>query len=74
MRQKQMDTLGGKNVLVLGLGVSGLAAARLAHSHGAQVTVLDSSTGDSQLFRAEQLRSQGINVELGWTFLLPWFG
>ncbi len=59
--------LGGKHILVLGLGVSGEAAAKLAQAHGADVTVLDSSVSPRLRQRTETLREQGIAVELDWT-------
>ena len=55
----------GKRTVVLGLGRSGIAAARLLRRCGASVTALDS--GESALLheRAEMLRSEGIAVTTG---------
>jgi UDP-N-acetylmuramoylalanine--D-glutamate ligase len=55
----------GKRTVVLGLGRSGIAAARLLRRCGASVTALDS--GESALLqeRAEMLRSEGIAVMTG---------
>ena len=55
-------------VLILGLGKSGFAAAMLAKSEKAEVSVLDTGSDDEALIdRAEQLRINGIEVHLGWT-------
>ena len=55
----------GKKTVVLGLGRSGIAAARLLRRCGALVTALDS--GESALLqeRAEMLRGEGISVTTG---------
>ncbi len=55
----------GKRTVVLGLGRSGIAAARLLRRCGALVTALDS--GESTLLqeRAEMLRGEGISVTTG---------
>ena len=50
--------------LVLGLGRSGLGAARLLHQRGEPVLVLESGAGEAQQRSAEQLRSEGIRVQL----------
>ncbi|MBX9742245.1 MAG: UDP-N-acetylmuramoyl-L-alanine--D-glutamate ligase [Chthoniobacterales bacterium] len=55
----------GKNILVLGLGCSGLGAARLLKKVGATVTVVDSGTSELLHQRAQALRAEGINVFLG---------
>ena len=58
----------GKQVVVLGLGISGMEAATLLQDHGAHVTVRDNAAGDSKInLRAEALRQRGITVELGAT-------
>jgi UDP-N-acetylmuramoylalanine--D-glutamate ligase len=58
----------GKQVVVLGLGISGMEAAQLYHDKGAHVTVRDGATGDLKVNqRAEALRQRGIRVELGAT-------
>jgi UDP-N-acetylmuramoylalanine--D-glutamate ligase len=56
----------GKQVVVLGLGISGMEAAKLLHDNGARVTVRDNAAGDAAVNRrAEALRRLGVNVELG---------
>ena len=54
-----------KNVLVLGLGRSGLAAATLLQRDGAHVVVRDEGMGDLLQERASRLRQLGVQVELG---------
>jgi UDP-N-acetylmuramoylalanine--D-glutamate ligase len=56
--------LGGCRVLVIGAGVSGAAAARLAASRGAKVTVADRRDTDA-LPATEELRNAGIEVRGG---------
>ncbi len=74
MKHKEREMKGcGKKItesgewLVLGLGASGLAAARLLLAEGRCVTVLES--GDSAALRAcaEMLRAEGARVALGWS-------
>ncbi len=67
MREETTALLSGQNVLVLGLGESGLAAARLARLYGASVTVLDSGRQAAVQERAETLRRVGITVVIEWT-------
>jgi UDP-N-acetylmuramoylalanine--D-glutamate ligase len=56
----------GKQVVVLGLGISGMEAAKLLHDHGARVTVRDNATNDARVNRrAGALHQLGIGVELG---------
>lgn len=55
----------GKKTVVLGLGRSGIAAARLLLRCGADVTVCDSGESDLIKERAELLRKEGINVMCG---------
>jgi UDP-N-acetylmuramoylalanine--D-glutamate ligase len=51
---------------VLGLGISGMEAAKLLQDQGAHVTVRDNAAGDPKVNqRAEALRQRGIGVELG---------
>jgi UDP-N-acetylmuramoylalanine--D-glutamate ligase len=57
--------LHGKRVVVLGLGISGMEAAKLLQDHGADVTVRDNATSAAVSARAEALRARGVNVELG---------
>lgn len=53
------------SALVLGLGVSGLAAARLLARDGFRVTALDESNTETLRRRADSLRSFGVQVQLG---------
>jgi UDP-N-acetylmuramoylalanine--D-glutamate ligase len=56
----------GKEVVILGLGISGMEAAKLLQDHGANVTVRDDAdTKAPVLDRADALRRLGITVELG---------
>jgi UDP-N-acetylmuramoylalanine--D-glutamate ligase len=56
----------GKNVAVLGAGLSGTAAALLLRSEGADVTVLDSASEDKLLKSTiENLRARGVTVRTG---------
>jgi UDP-N-acetylmuramoylalanine--D-glutamate ligase len=57
--------LRGKDVVVLGLGRSGMAAASLLQRDGARVVVRDESAGDQVQERAMRLRRLGVRVELG---------
>jgi UDP-N-acetylmuramoylalanine--D-glutamate ligase len=56
----------GKNVAVLGAGLSGTAAALLLRSEGAEVTVLDSAE-ENKLLKStiENLRGRGVTVRCG---------
>jgi UDP-N-acetylmuramoylalanine--D-glutamate ligase len=56
----------GKNVAVLGAGLSGTAAALLLRSEGAKVTVLDSAE-ENKLLKSiiENLRGRGVTVRSG---------
>lgn len=51
--------------VVLGLGRSGLGAARLLHHLGHSVVVFESSTAEPIRQRAQELEAQGIEVRLG---------
>jgi UDP-N-acetylmuramoylalanine--D-glutamate ligase len=51
--------------IVVGLGRSGLGAARLLHHQGQAVVVLERGEGPDQTSSAAQLRAEGIQVELG---------
>ncbi|MEM9480315.1 MAG: UDP-N-acetylmuramoyl-L-alanine--D-glutamate ligase [Verrucomicrobiota bacterium] len=55
----------GKNIVVLGLGRSGQAAARLACARGATVTVCDSGDPDRLAGAASNLKGEGIDVVIG---------
>jgi UDP-N-acetylmuramoylalanine--D-glutamate ligase len=61
----QTMELRGKDVLVLGLGRSGMAAASLLQRDGAHVVVRDDATDDLLQERAIRLRRLGVRVELG---------
>ncbi len=58
--------LKNRHVLVLGLGISGLAAAKLAVIYGAHVVVLDEKTSKDLEERAGRLRRRGADVRLEW--------
>jgi UDP-N-acetylmuramoylalanine--D-glutamate ligase len=53
-----------RHALILGLGRSGMAAAGLLRSLGAQVTVLDACDSPGLVAAAEELRHRGANVVL----------
>ncbi len=56
----------GKQVVVLGLGISGMEASKLLQTRGARVTVRDNAAANATVNeRAEALRRLGISVELG---------
>ena len=54
-----------KPVSVIGLGRSGLSAAKLAHHLGAQVIISDSGNGIDINNNADKMLAKGINVETG---------
>lgn len=53
---------------VIGLGRSGIAAARLLHREGWQVLVSDTGTSDALAATRAKLEAEGIPVELGHRF------
>jgi UDP-N-acetylmuramoylalanine--D-glutamate ligase len=58
--------LHNKRAVVLGLGISGMEAAKLLQDHGALVTVRDDGAGSARTAeRAAALRARGVTVELG---------
>lgn len=57
--------LNRKNVLVVGLGMTGLAAARFLHHRGAAVTVTDMATEKGLTESVQELHQIGIRTELG---------
>ncbi|MBV6696231.1 UDP-N-acetylmuramoyl-L-alanine--D-glutamate ligase [Kitasatospora aureofaciens] len=61
----------GLRVVVAGLGVSGISAARVLHGLGARVTVVDGGSGAGLTARAAELETQGIAVRLGDGDSLP---
>jgi UDP-N-acetylmuramoylalanine--D-glutamate ligase len=60
-----MRHLKGSSVAVIGLGASGVAAARLALAKGGEVYVSDSSTDAATAARGAELRSAGASVDVG---------
>jgi UDP-N-acetylmuramoylalanine--D-glutamate ligase len=61
----QTIELKDKDVVVLGLGKSGMAAASLLQRDGARVVVRDEAEGEQLEERANRLRELGVRVELG---------
>lgn len=57
--------LKGTSVAVIGLGASGIAAARLALAKGGEVYVSDSSTDAAAAARGAELRAAGAAVDVG---------
>jgi UDP-N-acetylmuramoylalanine--D-glutamate ligase len=66
-----MLSLEKKSVLVVGLGSSGVAAARLLVSKGAVVTALDQQDNADLRAKAESLASLGVASKLGTSELPP---
>ncbi len=58
--------LNKKNILVVGLGVTGLATARFLHKRGAVVTVTDMASEEDIGSPALELQELGIRTELGF--------
>ena len=58
-------TLNGRNIAVIGLGLSGVAAAKLALEKGGEVYVSEIRTDQEARDSASRLRRLGIEVELG---------
>ena len=62
--------------LIVGLGRSGVGAARLLHAQGHQVVVLERDNSPEQQSKAQQLSDQGIQTELGcpleFSSFQPW--
>ena len=63
--QKKMFVSENKNVLVIGLGLSGVAAAELLLARGAKVVAVDSAESAPLREVAAKLRARGAQVELG---------
>ena len=61
----QPNPYAGKRTVVLGLGRSGIAAARLLRQSGAEVTVCDSSESERTMERAAMLEGEGVRVLTG---------
>ena len=60
-----MSSFAGKRVIVVGLGVSGFAAARALLDLEAKVRVTEAGSSDVVVERAEALRAEGAEVEIG---------
>jgi UDP-N-acetylmuramoylalanine--D-glutamate ligase len=60
-----MSALAGKRVIVVGLGVSGMATARALADLDAKVRVTEAAATDVIKQRAEALTSLGVEVEIG---------
>ena len=65
MRRWTSDNLTGKAVTVVGLGRSGLAAARFCHSAGARVTVSEAGPAEEFSEAIHQLEPAGVALEFG---------
>ncbi len=57
--------LAGKNILIVGLGISGIATARFAKSKGASVTITDMAGEEELAPNLSAARYLGVNIELG---------
>ena len=57
--------LTNKNILIVGLGASGIAAARFAKHQGAYVTVTDMASEEDLAGQAREASAMGISLELG---------
>src|SRR5258705_12237024 len=64
-----MFVLENKHVVVMGLGLGGVAATELALLRGAKVTAVDSADSEPLRRQAADLRTRGVRVELGATRL-----
>jgi UDP-N-acetylmuramoylalanine--D-glutamate ligase len=60
-----MISLEGQSVLVIGLGLSGVAAAGLLKRLGARVMAVDGATSPALQDSARRLMAQGVDVQLG---------
>ncbi len=65
MSERQLAFKPGDRVAVIGLGVSGTAAALLARAGGADVYASDMAAGPGQTAAAERLATEGIVAEVG---------
>ncbi len=61
----EMQALENKQVLVIGLGVSGVAACELLRARGAKVLAVDVGRTEKLQREAARLRALGVEVELG---------
>ncbi|RII18292.1 UDP-N-acetylmuramoylalanine--D-glutamate ligase [Streptomyces sp. YIM 130001] len=66
-----MSNWQGKRVIVAGLGVSGIPAARVLHARGARVTVVNDGDDERSRAQAAELEAEGITVRLGDGATLP---
>jgi UDP-N-acetylmuramoylalanine--D-glutamate ligase len=57
--------LTNKNILVVGLGVSGMAVAEFLVRRGARVTVTDAAPEAERAAAAQRMRQKGVALELG---------
>lgn len=55
----------GKNILIVGLGISGVAAAQCLNERGASVTVADTAPEQELGDNVQFMREMGIRIELG---------
>ncbi len=62
-----MSDLSGQRILVLGAGCSGIAAARLARSRGAEVIVVDAAPAEKLVSAQAVLSGEGIALQCGVT-------
>jgi len=63
--QRWVDGLGGRRILVAGIGLSGVAAARALLDRDAQVVVVDGRDGVAERAVAVELTARGAQVRLG---------
>ncbi len=70
-KDKFMFAIEDKNVLVIGLGLSGVAAAELLVARGGRVVAVDSVDNAAAREAAARLRAHGVRVELGVRKLPP---
>lgn len=61
----------GRNIVVVGAGVSGVEAARFLLAHGARVTLSDGRPLDKLPAAVASLQAQGVTIEAGGTGLKP---
>ena len=54
-----------KNILVIGAGISGFAAAKIAKKFGANVTLSDAKNESDLKYNFDELREVGINLKFG---------
>ncbi|MEV0846832.1 UDP-N-acetylmuramoyl-L-alanine--D-glutamate ligase [Streptomyces sp. NPDC049954] len=71
MGGRQVTRWQDKRVVVAGLGVSGMPAARVLHARGARVTAVTDADDTRSREQAGQLRAEGITVRLGDGASLP---